>query len=512
MTRLKFALLLAFCLTISTASAVKASNLALLDGPDLIEQNKKYQSWAIPNGSVVVDNFAGRVKPSISFAPTSDSPDFNAVLPFCAEQPEGPCVKSLRAKRDDTSWMESQISEILTPRCDYCSLMSATGVVRKQAFLPYDAVNKIPAMDTSKYLYFSEEDRSKNRFFVLGVMLTKIPQVSNTITIQAGLQAVQLGEFKNYLINGVMSSSREVIDLKMPTDVTFEVVVDVKELFPSVTRWIYSDATNSDITISGSQLTFLGKPSALSVLSSDPVKCEVLRENDWYSSFSGRIGKDQGRTKEQNIQRCNSYPSGYRIPLEERYVGAVVDFENWSSRLIPRYDYTSWQFTSLDPTSIILDRYVQDCIGKNDFIFSSANASARESELPTWNNSEKKFSARVASNSTLSSGDSNKGFYTLSLTTNVARCLWGEQVSLSQLSISVVDSGGKPVVSTTERSSKGNFFNLRISGFPYSQKKISFGLAKPTLIKKSTITCIKGKVTKNVTAVSPKCPTGYKKK
>jgi hypothetical protein len=30
--------------------------------------------------------------------------------------------------------------------------------------------------------------------------------------------------------------------------------------------------------------------------------------------------------------------------------------------------------------------------------------------------------------------------------------------------------------------------------------------------KKSTITCAKGKTTKKVTAVSPKCPSGYKKK
>jgi hypothetical protein len=36
--------------------------------------------------------------------------------------------------------------------------------------------------------------------------------------------------------------------------------------------------------------------------------------------------------------------------------------------------------------------------------------------------------------------------------------------------------------------------------------------AKAPSLKKSTITCIKGKVTKKVTAVSPKCPTGYKKK
>jgi hypothetical protein len=33
---------------------------------------------------------------------------------------------------------------------------------------------------------------------------------------------------------------------------------------------------------------------------------------------------------------------------------------------------------------------------------------------------------------------------------------------------------------------------------------------KPT--KKTTITCVKGKLIKNVTAVKPVCPKGYKKK
>jgi len=38
-----------------------------------------------------------------------------------------------------------------------------------------------------------------------------------------------------------------------------------------------------------------------------------------------------------------------------------------------------------------------------------------------------------------------------------------------------------------------------------------FAAAKP-VVKKTTITCIKGKTTKKVTAIKPKCPTGYKKK
>jgi membrane protein involved in colicin uptake len=35
---------------------------------------------------------------------------------------------------------------------------------------------------------------------------------------------------------------------------------------------------------------------------------------------------------------------------------------------------------------------------------------------------------------------------------------------------------------------------------------------KAASTKKTTITCIKGKLTKKVTAVNPKCPAGYKKK
>jgi len=35
---------------------------------------------------------------------------------------------------------------------------------------------------------------------------------------------------------------------------------------------------------------------------------------------------------------------------------------------------------------------------------------------------------------------------------------------------------------------------------------------KAAVAKKITITCIKGKLTKKVTAVKPKCPAGYKKK
>ena len=45
-----------------------------------------------------------------------------------------------------------------------------------------------------------------------------------------------------------------------------------------------------------------------------------------------------------------------------------------------------------------------------------------------------------------------------------------------------------------------------------STKPVVVTSKKPTLPKKTTITCVKGKTAKKVTAVKPKCPTGYKVK
>jgi hypothetical protein len=51
----------------------------------------------------------------------------------------------------------------------------------------------------------------------------------------------------------------------------------------------------------------------------------------------------------------------------------------------------------------------------------------------------------------------------------------------------------------------------------WTEEKVAAASAVPAkekaaAAKKSTITCTKGKVSKKVSAINPKCPTGYKKK
>jgi hypothetical protein len=47
---------------------------------------------------------------------------------------------------------------------------------------------------------------------------------------------------------------------------------------------------------------------------------------------------------------------------------------------------------------------------------------------------------------------------------------------------------------------------------PERQALIDAAAKAAAAAKKTTITCVKGKLTKKVTAVKPKCPTGYKVK
>jgi 3-methyladenine DNA glycosylase Tag len=64
------------------------------------------------------------------------------------------------------------------------------------------------------------------------------------------------------------------------------------------------------------------------------------------------------------------------------------------------------------------------------------------------------------------------------------------------------------------KETKDGWLKLAAYGFTFSSPTISVKLsqAKATVVKSTTITCVKGKTSKKVTGKSPKCPAGFKKK
>ena len=137
-----------------------------------------------------------------------------------------------------------------------------------------------------------------------------------------------------------------------------------------------------------------------------------------------------------------------------------------------------------------------------------------------------------------------EGSYDLSIPSDVARCIYKFSNAPIKADISIVAPDGTAKVATTTLVERNGWLRLSANGFTFSSPIIQVKMfqdapaptptptptatptpeptptptvvitptPKPTVAKKITITCVKGKLVKKVTAVKPVCPTGYKKK
>jgi len=126
-----------------------------------------------------------------------------------------------------------------------------------------------------------------------------------------------------------------------------------------------------------------------------------------------------------------------------------------------------------------------------------------------------------------------KGTYDFALRSTVARCLYGFTAAPIQSTVSVISGDGSITnVASEVVQERDGWMTLSAKNFTFSAPIIRIKLSQakaeapvqpsatpsavaktPAAVAKSaTITCIKGKLIKKVTAVKPACPKGYKKK
>jgi hypothetical protein len=136
-----------------------------------------------------------------------------------------------------------------------------------------------------------------------------------------------------------------------------------------------------------------------------------------------------------------------------------------------------------------------------------------------------------------SKGGLTAGNYDLVMRSDVARCLYKFTNAPIQASISIAYETGERQIATKVVNEDDGWLYLGAYNFTFSSPTIQVKLFQdppktlptpassqnPTEIvavppsstpkaaatKKTTITCVKGKLTKKVTAVKPKCPSGY---
>jgi hypothetical protein len=192
-----------------------------------------------------------------------------------------------------------------------------------------------------------------------------------------------------------------------------------------------------------------------------------------------------------------------------------------------------WSFRTLNMGNESPD--VQRCSSTSNEISGivTTNALTYSAGPPAYNKSEESLDYKVLAPHYTSKGDLAVGTYDLLLKSEVARCIYGFSKAPISGSISIVNESGQNNVATTVINEKNGFLYMSANGFTYSAPTVKIKLSQvaevvaptptptptPTPsastkapVKAVTITCIKGKTTKKVTAAKPKCPTGYKKK
>jgi len=140
---------------------------------------------------------------------------------------------------------------------------------------------------------------------------------------------------------------------------------------------------------------------------------------------------------------------------------------------------------------------------------------------PVWSEADKAFTWRAAAPHFAPDGVTvNKGFYKAVIPVADAALLWGmsnPNDAATALEVSLTTEAGGTAAFLKAISVKNGKIIIDVSGFEYSRPKLKIGIKKgykpsAKILNKTTITCVKGKAVKKITAVKPACPTGYTKK
>jgi len=284
-------------------------------------------------------------------------------------------------------------------------------------------------------------------------------------------------------------------------------------------------------------------------------KC--YRSNNFNSNlkflFTFRVPSDfvpiwaSGATKDAEIdwtKRDNSNSGWYRLPVTlgtlEIEMVMLTDFHPNPIDVIESSQYADypadWPNLWIRSTRDNSVNLLKEC---RQTPFLSVTTNAIYQEVPKWNPETDSIDLKLFAPHLKVNGSLNRGFYELRISESLAKCFWGINVSSktrASITISYPGSDKEAAVETVITSFKDGIFQVQATNFTFSSPTIKAKILEQTstsvssinvtptptpsasaaapvaAAKKSSIVCVKGKTTKKVTSVSPKCPAGYKKK
>ena len=238
--------------------------------------------------------------------------------------------------------------------------------------------------------------------------------------------------------------------------------------------------------------------------------------------FSTRIsGSNFAVEKDGNLRNVQDYAESFGDRALS-LIGTFAKAASEKSVVVPSF----WSMRSLTKNEMTK---ANGCFSEGSGIkgIVTTNSTTYSEGPPSFSDGSLKY--KVASAHFNPDGSEFKGTYNLVMRSDVARCLYKFSTAPVSALIEVVSDNGQTSVATTVFSERKGWVQLAAYNFGFSSPTVNVKLiqeaeviaptptptpsASPVVrVKTATITCVKGKTSKKVTAVKPKCPTGYKKK
>jgi hypothetical protein len=424
------------------------------------------------------------------------------VLPLCAEGAPKYCIERLELKSGDGKWQETKFNRhIKGPTQEPIPEIGYPGGGTISLFEPRveDRASNVDgyAVYASFEIYDTAINQKEPRFEGLDLRVTPFSlengvfseQSISTTVNENGRKRLGFSSFGEKIVWSESNQRGKTSDF--PKDVAARISVRVPN---TVTGWLGGRLSKAEISVKKldartNQLVIGGLPATVGM-------AETILERTNAPEFFKKSLEDNPK----------SAGFGYR---GSNGVFNVLDTIRDSMKDKSVNEETRWSLNSYSNSNTKCMQDDSKLVG-----LVTTNATVFDAVPPTFSGGILTY--KIGGLHYDSKGSLTSGNYDLVMRSDVARCLYGFTKAPIQASISISYETGERQIATQVVGERDGWLYLGAYNFSFSSPIIKVKLTQSkeltTKPKSLTITCVKGKVTKKVTAINPKCPTGYKKK
>ena len=442
----------------------------------------------------------------------------NIILIPCSNAAESDCIDSVSYKvKKSNDWLKAELDSSWSfPIAGVPIMGSGKGsksdefVIKNKFATPADPANNYPSGGATSMWKAKQANSNPNFRLFLNFNLLGNNPVSTS-------EKVKWNEFIAQVIPMMVDGRLYSNGTPIGSEQTFGEISEIKVrlkvniLKQILNGWVHSRTLNPEVKyvndlslgeyvdISGGPLSVptaeaqLTGPQYLSVYGDSFMK-SLLQGNPVSlpdpTALWGQWGSTQG-IEQGELKMWSAY---------EPYISKQAILERSMWKVIGQGNLNLQKFNS------------SECIsdGKIDGILAT-NATQYSPTPPVYIESSQELSYQLAAPHFIRPNEEFKGTYSLVVSEKLAHCIWGKSLTNASARVTILNPDGKTSVVTQTLKRLSGFYYFNINGFGFSAPTIRIKLTQDANTK-TTITCVKGKLSKKVTAVKPICPTGYKKK